>query len=147
MLKGISHLLSPELLKVLCEMGHGDRIVLGDGNFPAESVGKNSKVIRCDGIKIPELLDAILRLFPLDTYVECPVGIMQVVPGDDPDVPIWKEYYRIVENHDPRGRCAFSAIERFAFYEEAKACYAVVSTGETAIYANIILQKGVVINK
>ncbi len=144
MLNGISPLISPELLKTLCEMGHGDRIVFGDSNFPAESMGKNSKVIRCDGLTIPDLLRAVLPLFPLDTYVGKPVGIMQVVEGDNPDVPIWKEYKKIVSEFDERGKAAFEAIERFAFYDEAKKCYAVVSTGETAIYANIILQKGVV---
>ncbi len=144
MLKGISPLISPELLKVLAEMGHGDRIILGDSNFPAESMGKAAKVVRCDGIKMPELLEAILELFPLDTYVEKPVGIMQTVPGDNPDVPIWKEYKKIVARFDSRGEDAFEQIERFAYYEEAKKCYAIVSTGETAIYANIILQKGVV---
>ena len=82
MLKGIPKILSPELLKVLCEMGHGDRIVIADGNFPSESVGKNAKVIRMDGHGTCELLEAILQLFPLDTYVEHPVQLMQVVPGD-----------------------------------------------------------------
>ncbi len=144
MLKGISPLISPELLKVLCEMGHSDRIVLGDSNFPAETMGKNAKVIRCDGLTIPDLLKAILPLFPLDTYVEHPVGIMQVVKGDNPDVPIWQKYKQIVAEFDSRGADAFELIERFDFYEQSKTCYAVVSTGETAIYANIILQKGVV---
>lgn len=102
MLKGISPLLSPELLKALDEMGHGDTLVIADGNFPAESVGKNAKVIRADGHGVPELLDAVLALLPLD------------------------------------------AVERFAFYEKAKDAYLIIATGETAIYANILLQKGVV---
>ena len=89
MLKGISPLLSPELLKALDEMGHGDTLVIADGNFPAESVGKNAKVIRADGHGVPELLDAILTLFPLDTYVENPVYLMQVMPGDTAISPIW----------------------------------------------------------
>lgn len=144
MLKHISPLLSPELLRVLCEMGHGDRIVFGDSNFPAESVGKNARVIRCDGLRITDLLDAVLWLFPLDTYVDKPVGIMQVVPGDDRETPVIDEYVRIVSANDPRGADAFRSVERFAFYEEARDCYAVVATGETALYANIILQKGVV---
>ena len=82
MLKGIPAILSPELLKILCEMGHSDRIVIADGNFPSESMGKNAKVIRCDGHGVPELLDAILQLFPLDTYVEKPVNLMEVMAGD-----------------------------------------------------------------
>ena len=96
MLKGISPLLSPELLKALDEMGHGDTLVIADGNFPAESVGKNAKVIRADGHGVPELLDAILTLFPLDTYVEKPVNLMQVMPGDTAKTPIWDEYLSLI---------------------------------------------------
>ena len=147
MLKGVPKILSPELLKVLCEMGHGDKIAIGDGNFPAESVGKNAKVIRYDGQGVPELLDAILTLFPLDVYVEKPVKLMALTPSDKGRVqtPIWEAYKQIVANHDSRGAKAFEEVERFAFYEEAKGCYAVIATGEQAIYANLILQKGVVI--
>ena len=146
MLKGIPKLLSPELLKVLCEMGHSDRIVIGDGNFPAETMGKNAKVIRYDGQDIPALLDAILAVFPLDTYVDTPVSLMELMDRDKGRVetPIWDEYKAIVARHDDRGADAVGTIERFAFYEEAKKCYAVIATGESAIYANIILQKGVV---
>ena len=143
MLKNIPPILSPELLKTLCEMGHSDRIVIADGNFPAESMGKNCKVIRCDGHGVPELLDAILTLFPLDTYVDKPVSLMQVMPGDDAKTPIWDEYKNIIAKHDERGDQAVGEIERFAFYEEAKKAYAIIATGETAIYANIMLQKGV----
>lgn len=145
MLKNIPPILSPELLKTLCEMGHSDRIVIADGNFPAESMGKNCKVIRCDGHGVPELLDAILTLFPLDTYVDKPVSLMQVMPGDNAKTPIWDEYKAIIARHDERGAGAVGEIERFAFYEEAKKAYAIIATGETAIYANIMLQKGVVI--
>ena len=144
MLKGIPKILSPELLKVLCEMGHSDRIVISDGNFPAESIGKNAKVIRMDGHGIPEILDAILQLFPLDTYVEKPFNLMQVTPGDNVETPIWDVYAEIEEKYDPRGKAAIGQIERFAFYEEARKAYAVIATGETALYANILLQKGVV---
>ena len=98
MLKGIPAVLSPELLKVLCEMGHGDRIVLADGNFPAESMGKNAKVIRLDGHGTCEILDAILALFPLDTYVDCPVNLMEVMPGDNVETPIWDDYREIVKS-------------------------------------------------
>jgi len=144
MLKGIPKIISPELLKVLCEMGHSDTIVIADGNFPSESIGKNSIVIRADGHGVPELLDAILKLFPLDTYVDTPVSLMQVMPGDNAKTPIWDEYMEIVSKYDSRGNEAFGEVERFEFYERAKKAYAVIATGETAIYANIMLQKGVV---
>lgn len=144
MLKGIPVVLSPELLKILCEMGHSDRIVIADGNFPAESMGKNAKVVRLDGHGTCEILDAILTLFPLDTYVDHPMNLMQVMPGDDVETPIWDEYRTIVEKHDDRGSAAIGNIERFAFYEEAKTAYAIIATGEKALYANIMLQKGVV---
>ena len=146
MLKGIPKILSPELLKVLCEMGHGDRLVISDGNFPAQSVGKNAIVIRCDGHGVPELLDAILQLFPLDTYVEKPVNLMKVVPGDPVETPIWDVYADIIAKHDTRGRETIGNIERFAFYDEAKTAYAIIATGEKALYANIMLQKGVVVD-
>lgn len=144
MLKGIPKILSPELLKVLCEMGHSDRLVIADGNFPSESMGKNAKVIRCDGHCVPELLEAILTVFPLDTYVETPVSLMQVMPGDNVETPIWDEYREIISKHDERGEKAIGQIERFAFYDEAKTAYAIIATGESALYANIMLQKGVV---
>lgn len=145
MLKGIPEILSPELLKVLCEMGHSDRLVISDGNFPAESMGKNAIVIRCDGHGVPEILDAILKVFPLDTYVEKPVNLMEVMPGDTVETPIWDTYEEIVTKHDERGGAAIGHIERFAFYEEAKTAYAIIATSEKALYANIMLQKGVVV--
>lgn len=144
MLKGIPSILSPELLKVLCEMGHSDRIVIADGNFPVEFMGKNAKVVRLDGHGVPEILDAILQVFPLDTYVEHPVNLMEVMPGDPVKTPIWDEYKEIISRHDGRGRAVVGNIERFAFYEEAKTAYAIVATGEMAVYANVMLQKGVV---
>ncbi|MBQ3791248.1 MAG: fucose isomerase [Lachnospiraceae bacterium] len=144
MLKGIPKILSPELLKVLCEMGHADRIVISDGNFPAASVGKNGIVVRLDGHGVPEILDAILTVFPLDTYVEHPVNLMEVMKGDPVETPIWDTYAEILKKHDPRGSAMIGHIERFAFYEEAAKAYAVVTTGESALYANIMLQKGVV---
>ena len=145
MLKGIPKILSPELLKVLCEMGHSDRLVIADGNFPAESMGKDAIVIRMDGHGACEVLEAILQLFPLDTYVEHPVNLMQVMPGDTVETPIWKSYAKIVGNADERGAGAIGQIERFAFYEEARSAYAIIATGESALYANIMLQKGVVV--
>lgn len=144
MLKNIPKILSPELLKVLCEMGHSDRIVIGDGNFPAQSMGKDAVVIRCDGHGVPEILDAILQVFPLDIYVEKPVSLMEVMPGDMVETPIWDEYKKIVAKYDERGEKAIGNIERFAFYEEAKTAYAIIATSEAALYANIMLQKGVV---
>jgi len=144
MLKGIPKIISPELLKVLAEMGHGDTIVLADGNFPSESVGKNSIVIRADGHGVPELLRAILTLFPLDTYVQKPVTLMEVMAGDNVKTPIWDEYERIIASFDKRGGDLITHIDRFKFYEEAKDAYAIVATGESALYANIMLKKGVV---
>ena len=144
MLKNISPILSPELLKILMEMGHGDEIVIGDGNFPAASVAQ--RLVRLDGHGVPEVLDAVLKLFPLDTYVEKPVNLMQLMPGDVGKVktPIWDTYADIVTKHDARGKDAIGNIERFDFYDEAKKCYCIVATGEGAIYANIMLQKGVI---
>ncbi|HKM03645.1 MAG TPA: RbsD/FucU domain-containing protein [Lachnospiraceae bacterium] len=145
MLKGIPQILSPELLKVLCEMGHSDRLVVSDGNFPAETMGKNAIVIRCDGHGVPEILDAILKLFPLDTYVEHPVNLMEVMPGDPVRTPIWDTYKEIVAKYDERGYKAVGNMERFAFYDNAKTAYAIIATSEKALYANIMLQKGVVV--
>lgn len=143
MLKNIPAILSPELLKVLCEMGHGDELILADGNFPAESVGKNAQVIRLDGHGVPEVLDAVLALIPLDKYTEKPAALMEVVPGD-PIVPvIWDEYRAILAKHGENPENVEN-IERFAFYERAKQAYAIVATGESAVYANILLKKGVV---
>ena len=147
MLNGIPQILSPELLKVLCEMGHSDRLVISDGNFPAESMGKNAIVIRCDGHGVPELLDAILKVFPLDTYVEHPVNLMEVMPGDNVETPIWDTYKEIVAKYDERGDKCFEEINKWDFYDKTRAkSKVVIMTSETAIYANIILRKGVVIN-
>ena len=143
MIKGIPDIISPELLKILDEMGHGDEIVIGDGNFPAASNAK--RLVRLDGHGVPEILEAILKLVPLDPYVDSPVMLMQVTPGDDTDPVIWKDYERIVKEQS--GDFKMSEIERFAFYERARDAYAIVATGETALYANIILKKGVVVNK
>ncbi|UCE55830.1 MAG: L-fucose mutarotase [Desulfobacterales bacterium] len=142
MLKGIPCILSPMLLKILMEMGHGDDLVLADGNFPSESFGK--RVVRADGHGIAELLRAILNFFPLDTYVEHPVTLMAVVAGDRVKTPIWEEYKKIVKTVG-ENTAEFEYLERFAFYEKAKDAYAVVATSEKALYANIILKKGVVV--
>lgn len=140
MLKGISPLISPELIKVLDEMGHGDEIVLADANFPSASMGK--RVIRADGIGTVALLDAILRLFPLDQYDESHFVLMQVVPGDPVKTPIWDEYRTVLRKYEPNAQV--QTVERFAYYERAKAAYCILATGEKAQYANIILKKGVV---
>ena len=143
MLKGIPAILTPKLLKVLAEMGHGDEIVLADGNFPAESMGKDAVVIRADGHTVPEILDAVLQLIPLDQYVKEPAALMEVVPGDNVKPVIWEEYRSLLNKHGENPQ-AVEMMERFAFYERAKKAYAIVATGETAIYANILLKKGVV---
>ncbi len=141
MLKGIPQILSPELLKIMMEMGHGDELVLADGNFPAASCAQ--RLVRSDGHNVPELLDAVLQFFPLDTYVENSVGLMAVVSGDPTKPTIWEEYKQIVKKHVPEIE-NFEMIERFAFYERAKKAYVIIATGETALYANIILKKGVI---
>ena len=141
MLKGIPTILSPDLLKILMEMGHGDEIILADGNFPAASMAK--RLIRCDGHSVPAILDAILQLYPLDTYVKQPVSLMEVVKGDTYKPDIWEEFRRIVNKHD-KLFTGFEFIERFEFYERSKKAYAIVATGEMARYANIILKKGLV---
>ena len=138
MLKGIPKCISPELLKFLCEMGHGDSIVIADGNFPAESIGK--KVVRMDAIGGEEMLKAVLQLIPLDSYSKENFILMSVCDGD-PIPEIWKPYGKIGEQ-DPNYRRGF--LSRFDFYEEAKKAYCVIATGEEAVYANIILKKGVI---
>ena len=141
MLKHIPNILSPDLLKILMEMGHGDEIVIADGNFPAASIAQ--RLIRLDGHNVPEVLEAILKFFPLDIYVENPVGLMEVVPGDNIKPTIWEEYRKIiVDSKEPFKE--FEHLERFAFYERAKKAYSVIATSESALYANIILKKGVV---
>lgn len=140
MLKKIPKNLSPELLKILMEMGHGDELCIGDGNFPAEEFGR--KVVRCDGQMVPELLESILELFPLDTYSEKQVFLMEVVKGDDYKPEIWDTYKEILKKSGEP--FSIENVERFAFYERAKKSYAVIATSEEALYANIILKKGVV---
>ena len=139
MLKNIPPIISPELLKILCEMGHGDEIVIGDGNFPAASNAK--RLIRMDGHGVPEILDAVLKLIPLDTYVESPAMLMATTQ-DDPTPEIWAKYEKIITENN--GETNISQIERFKFYERTRDAYAVIATSESALYANIILKKGVV---
>jgi L-fucose mutarotase len=140
MLKNIPEVISPELMKVLMEMGHGDEIVLADGNFPAASIA--TRLIRCDGHGVCEILEAVLKFLPLDQYVEHPVALMAVVPGDKTKPTIWEEYRKIIKASGEKFS-DFEFVERFAFYERAKKAYAVVASSEKALYANIILKKGV----
>lgn len=144
MLKGIPSILSPELLCALSQMGHGDELVIADGNFPCHSVEKNSIVIHADGHGVPEILDAVLQVLPLDTYTEKPVGLMEVVKGDNVETPIWDKYNELLEKHEPSHH-DIEYIERFAFYERAKGAYLIIATSEQALYANILLKKGVVV--
>ncbi len=140
MLVGISPLLSPELLAVLHRMGHGDEIVLADAHFPGETF--NTNVIRADGLRISDLLDAILPLFALDTYVDSPVIMMAAVKGDTIDPGVEKAYREKIDIHWPETP-PIKRIERFAFYDRTREAFAVVMTGETAKYGNILLKKGV----
>ncbi len=142
MLKKISPLISPELLKILAEMGHGDVIAFGDANFPAKS-SKAACVVRADGIPIPALLDAVLELFPIDTFVPQPVKLMQVVPGDDYVPEVVEDYKKILAKHGV-SEDKIEYLERFDFYDHTDTAYCVVATGETARYANITLKKGVI---
>jgi L-fucose mutarotase len=141
MLIGISPLLSPDLLAMLYRMGHGDEIVLADAHYPGESLNKST--MRADGIKISNLLDAILPLFALDSYVENPVVMMAPVPGDTLDPDVEASYWKVILKHWPETP-PIARIERFAFYDRSKGAFSVVMTGETAKYGNIILKKGVI---
>ncbi|KAJ0005136.1 hypothetical protein NQD34_011350 [Periophthalmus magnuspinnatus] len=144
-LKGIPHILSPELLYALAKMGHGDELVLADANFPTSSIcAHGPKEIRADGLGIPQLLEAILKLMPLDTYVPSPAAVMDLVDSDkmkELPVPVWGTYSHILRLNSAESN--LEQVERFAFYERAKKSFAVVATGETALYGNLILKKGV----
>ncbi|WP_378951279.1 RbsD/FucU family protein [Pelosinus sp. sgz500959] len=142
MLKGIPDIISPELLKVLHEMGHGDDLVLGDANYPAASNAQ--RLIRSDGHGVPELLDAILQLFPLDRYVDYPVSLMQVVPGD-PTIPeIQDEIKKVITKYEEQGEKLIESLERFSFYERTRKAYAIVATTERKLYGCMIIKKGVI---
>ena len=141
MLIGIPKVFSPDLLKVLMEMGHGDEIVLADGNFPAANIAR--RLIRSDGNNIPDLLDPILQFFPIDNLVNLPIALMAVSPGESYTPTIWEEYRQIIKRH-VENFSEFELVERSTFYERARQAYAVVATSEMALYANVILRKGVV---
>lgn len=141
MLKNIPKIISPDLLKVLCEMGHGDEIVIADGNFPSANLAKN--LVRADGISACDMLDAVMQLFPLDQYDSNNFVLMQKCDGDTADTSIWDEYKNIIKKYEPDAEPTF--VERFDYYERAKNAYAVIATGEEKQYANIILKKGCVL--
>lgn len=141
MLKGISPLLSPDLLALLCRMGHGDELVLADAHFPGETF--NGQVLRADGLRIPDLLDAILPLFSLDQYDDEHLVMMAAVAGDELDPSVETAYLEPIARHAPDHQ-PITRVERFAFYDRAKKAFAVLMTGETAKYGNLIIKKGVI---
>lgn len=139
MLKGIPSVLSPELLKIMMEMGHGDELVISDGNFPAANMAQ--RLVRLDGHGVPEILDSIMKFFPLDPMVDAPVALMAVPADQETEPVIWAEYRQIIGKYE---QVKIENVERFAFYERAKKAYAIIATGESATYANILLKKGIV---
>jgi len=141
MLKGIPTNLSPELFKILMEMGHGDEIVLADGNFPASSNAK--RLVRADGHDIPSLLESIMKFFPLDTFVEAPVKFMETVDPNEPKPPIWKVYQNLLTEATGT-KVEIEYVDRFEFYNQAREAYAILATSESALYGNVILKKGVI---
>ena len=146
MLRNIPEALSPELLKTIAEMGHGDTITIGDAYFPAASIAERGRLIRMDGVRATAVIDGILALMPLDVdYAEHPFIIMDLMDKDRGRIatPIWDEYISIVEKYEPKGRGAVGFAERFAFYDLARKSFAVVATGEQAVYGCAIMQKGI----
>lgn len=141
MLKHIPPILSPALFSVLMRMGHGDELVLADGNFPSEGMGP--EVVRADGHGVPVLLDAILQFFPVDDFVDDPALVMQPVDATTPEPPIWSDFRRLLVQYEQRS-LDLRPLDRFEFYDRARKAFAIVASGETAIYANLILKKGVV---
>lgn len=137
MLKGINPMLSPEMLKILSEMGHGDEIIIADGGFPGANLARN--LVRADGVGCVAMLDAVLSVFPLDQYDDQNFVCMQTTGGDQPPA-IWEEYKEVLAKYEPNAH--IEHIERFAYYERAKKAYAVIATGEMAPYGNILLKKG-----
>ena len=146
MLKNIPRILSPELLSVLARMGHGDEIILADGNFPSNSIAKaGPELVRADGHGCVNILKAVLELLPIDKYDSTPVNVMEPTHDDKikgVKTPIWDEFEAAINLSEGRN-VTIGQIERFAFYERAKTVFAVVATSEEALYGNIILRKGV----
>ncbi len=148
MLKNVPSILSPDLLKILMEMGHGDELVIADGNFPSATISRQTvsgKLVRLDGHGVAETLEAILKFLPLDQYVEKPVALMEVSVGDTVKTPIWNQYRKIIKKSG-EPFTEFDMIERFAFYDRARCAYAVVATSELSQYANVMIKKGCIIN-
>jgi L-fucose mutarotase len=141
MLKGLNPLLSPELLATLRAMGHGDDIAIVDANFPASAMAR--RLIRLDGLSATAVLDAVLSIMPLDDFVPEAAWRMEVVGDPSAEQPIYGEFREIIARHESPAM-QLAGLERFAFYERARAAYAIVATGEARLYGNIILKKGVV---
>ena len=141
MLKGLDPLLNADLLHALRAMGHGDEIAVVDANFPAATMAK--RLIRLDGVDALRAVAAILTLLPLDDFIEHPASRMQVVGDPKAVPPVCREFQKLVDRAAGKA-LPLAAIERHAFYERVKACYAVVATGETRLYGNLILTKGVI---
>ncbi len=139
MLRRIPSILSPELLYLIAQMGHGDELVIADANFPAVTNAK--RLVRADGHSVPAILEAILQLYPLDSYVEKPAAVMWRVDKPGEPAPIWNEYQRLLDSAEGR-HIAIEQVERFAFHDRAKQTFGVVATGETALYGNLIIKKG-----
>lgn len=150
MLKNIPSILSPQLIETLSEMRHGDTIVLGDANFPSCSIAKrgNTKFLRADGLKIPDLLDAILSVIPLDDYSQNPILLMEKIDRDkDIPTPIWNKYENIITSKYNYDKSVIGFLDRESFYKFSQFAYCNVQTGEMATYANIMIKKGIVVNK
>ena len=141
MLKGISHILGPDLLRILQAMGHGDELAIVDANFPAETNAQ--QLVRMDGHSATTVLEAVLSVLPLDNYVDSPIQTMQVVDAPSAVPSIVEEFHSIVRHSAPRVT-KYGTLERFAFYERAKHSFAIVATGETRLYGNILIKKGVI---
>lgn len=143
MLKGVDKMLTGDLLKILCDMGHGDELVIADANFPADTCAQ--RLIQLPGIDGVRTAEAILSIFPLDTYSD-PAFVMDLTDGDKtkgmPEPVIWSMYTELVKKS---GAAKLGKIERFAFYERAKKAYAIIQTGEERQYGNLLLVKGVVL--
>ena len=141
MLKRIPSILSPELLHMIAQMGHGDELVIADANFPA--VTNARRLVRADGHSVPAILEGILQLFPLDSFVDKPAAVMRRVDKPGEPAPVWAEFQRLLDSAEGR-HIAVEQVERFAFYERAKQAFGIVATGESALYGNLIIKKGVI---
>ncbi|MSR58167.1 MAG: fucose isomerase [Planctomycetaceae bacterium] len=141
MLKHIPGIVSPDLMLVLMQMGHGDELVIADGNYPADSNAQ--RIVRADGHGAMPLVEAILKFLPIDTFVDDVAVVMRPVDANAAEPPIWNDFRRLLRAAEGR-EIVLTQIDREAFYHRSRSAYAVVATGETALYANVILKKGVV---